>query len=449
MLRKKNLKNKNLNILTTTVKQALQFAKQNNVSCEVSTSISLGLSVNIRHQNIDTIEFHNNQSASITVYFNQHQGTVTTTKLNQQAIQDAIIKAKSIAKFTNQDPYAGLADPSLMAKNFKDLDLYHPENIRPIYAINAAKICEQAALNFHPSITNTDGASFNYSYNFTAIGNSNNFIATLAKTNYNLSCTAIAKQHNAMQRDYDFTIARNLQDLITPEEIGKKAALYAYNRLGARKLSTCKTKVLFTPRVAVDLLAYLVAAIDGSNISNKASFLLNHLNKKIFPDFINIIDDPFRKRGLASSTFDIDGIATKKQSIVTDGILNTYLLNVYFARKLKSLPTGHANGIHNLLIKPSKPRLSYNGLLKKMHTGLIVTETIGHGFNSVTGDYSKGAFGFWVEQGKIAYPVEEITIAGNLKTMFKNILAVGSDLDYQNNIITGSILIDNLIVAGN
>jgi PmbA protein len=449
MLKHKNLKYENLELLTNTVKQALHFSKQNNVSCEVSANISLGLYVNVRNQEIDTIEFNNHQRLSITVYFNQHQGTVTTTEIHKQAIQDAILKAKSIAKFTNPDPYSGLADPKLMAKNFTDLDLYHPENIEPANAINTAKICEQTALSFNSAIKNSDGVIFNYTSNFMAIGNSNDFIAALPTTSYNLSCSVIAEEQQSMQRDYDFSVARCLQDLTKPETIGKKAALYAVSRLGAKKLSTRKTKVLFIPRVAINLLEYLIVAIDGSNISNKASFLLDHLNTKIFPDFINIIDDPFIKRGFASRTFDGDGIATKKQAIIADGILNTYLLNTYFARKLKSSPTGHASGINNLIINPSNPKLSYSDLIKKMHTGLIVTETIGHGVNLVTGDYSKGAFGFWVEQGKIAYPVEEITIAGNLKTMFKNILAVGTDVNYQNNIITGSILIDDLIVAGN
>lgn len=444
---------KNLEILNTAIKHALQFSKKNQVTCEISASMYVGLSTNIRMQNVDIIEFNNNQTISITVYINKkdgaHQGSVTITELSKKAIEDAILKARSIATFTSSDPFAGLADPNLMAKNFIDLDLYHPKNIDPDYAINTAKICEQAALSFNNSIKNTEGSMFNYGCNFMAIGNSNDFTATLATTNYNLSCTAIAENNNNMQRDYDFTVARCLENIINPEKIGQQAACYAFNRLGAKKIATCNTKVLFNARIASNFLSYLIAAINGKNISNKSSFLLNSLNHKIFPDFINIIDDPFIKRGLASSAFDSDGLATKKQSIITDGILNTYLLNIYFARKLNLSPTGHANGIHNLLITPSASNLTYDELIKTMHTGLIVTETIGHGVNLVTGDYSKGAFGFWVEQGKISYPVEEITIAGNLKNMFNNILAVGSDLNYQNNIISGSILVDNMIVAGN
>jgi PmbA protein len=441
-----------LQTLTNAIKHSLYYAKHQNIACEVGATINLGLSVNVRMQQVDTIEFNNNQKLSITVYFNQHQGTVTITELTKQAIEDAIIKAKSIAMFTNIDPYSGLADPSLMAKNFIDLDLYHPDNnINPTYAINIAKLCEQAALNFNPTITNTDGVAFNYNSSFIAIGNSNDFIASVPTTRYSLSCTAIAEDINRkfMQRDYDFTIARCLQDLILPEKIGQQAATYASNRLGAKKITTCKTKVLFSPRIAANLIGYFLAAIEGSSICNNSSFLLNYLNKQIFPEFIDIIDDPLIKRGLASSSFDNDGMLTKKQHIITNGILNIYLLNIYFARKLQMNTTGHADGIHNLLINSNKPKLSYEDLVTKMHTGLIVTETIGHGVNLVTADYSKGAFGFWVENGRIAYPVEEITIAGNLIDMFKNILEIGSDVNYQSNIITGSILIKDLIVAGN
>ncbi len=443
------LRHKNLKLLTTAIQYALKVSKKHNLDCEVSASINIGLSVNVRMQNIDAIEFNNDQKISVTVYFNHHQGTATTTELTELAIENAVLKAKSIANFTNPDPYSGLPDPNIMAKNFIDLDLYHPENIEPTLAINTAKICESAALNFNPAIKNSDRTNFSYNSSFIAIGNSNDFIATIPTTSYSLSCEVIAQEKDIMQRDYDFTVARCLHDLIDSEKIGKKAALYALNRLGAKQLATCKAKVLFIPRVASSLLGYLVAAIDGSSISNKASFLLDSLNCKIFPNFIDIIDDPFVKRGLGSNSFDSDGVATKKQNIITAGVLNTYLLSNYFAKKLQLSPTGHGGGIYNLFINSTSPMLSYEQLIQKMHTGLIVTETIGHGVNLVTGDYSKGAFGFWVENGKIMYPVEEITIAGNLKEMFNNIVAIGSDLDYQNNIVTGSILIDSLTIAGN
>lgn len=445
-------KDPNLKLLNNTIKHALKFAQHNKIICEVSANIHIGLSVNIRMQNIDTLEFNNDQRLGVTVYIdNKHgfsQGSVVITELNKAAIENAIIKAQSIATFTNADPYAGLADANLMAKTFIDLDLYHPKKINADFAINLAKQCEQAALDFDKKITNTDGTLFNYNTNFQAIGNSNDFIASTATTSYSLSCATIAEHDKEMQRDYDFTVARCISDLIDYNKIGRQAASYTINRLGARKIATCNTKILFTPRVAVNFFGYLIAAINGDNIANKSSFLLNNLHGKIFPDFINIIDDPFIKRGLASSTFDSDGLATKKQNIITNGVLSTYLLDVYFARKLNLTPTGHANGIHNLLIQANQNILSYDDLIKTMHTGLIVTETIGHGVNLVTGDYSKGAFGFWVENGKIAYPVEEITIAGNLKNMFNNILAVGSDVNYQDNIITGSVLIDNITVAG-
>jgi len=463
------LNHKYLEQLTTAIKKILLFSKKNHVNCEVAANINIGLSVNVRMQNVDTVEFNNNKKIYITVYAAQNKGTVATTELDEQSLENAVTKAISIAKFTNSDPYAGLPDPSLITKNIIDLDLNHPENIDANYGINLAKNCELVALNYHPAIKNSDGAMFTYNSSFIAIGNSHDFIGAYPTTSYSLSCATIAEQYGNMQRDGDFTVARCLQDLISPEDLGRQAALQTVDRLGAKPIPTCKTRVLFTPKVASGLLANLIAAIAGSNICNKSSFLLDKLNNKIFPEFINIIDDPFVKRGLASASFDDDGIATKKQSIITNGVLNTYLLSNYFAKKLQMAPTGHAGGIHNLFIQSTDTDQSViqksnhsiqavksttdrwagcSNLIKQMNTGLIVTETIGHGVNLVTGDYSKGAFGFWVENGKIMHPVEEITIAGNLNDMFKNILAVGSDFDYQNNIITGSILIDNLTVAG-
>ncbi len=453
---------KHLEQLTDAIKKVLRFTKQNNVKCEVSGNINLGLSVNVRMQNIDTLEFNNNKKMYITVYLDQSQGTVSTTALDEQSLQNAVAKAISIAKLTDPDPYSGLPDASLMAKNIIDLDLYHPANLNPNDAINTAKLCESIALNEHSAIKNSDGAMFSYNSSFIAIGNSHDFIAAYPTTSYSLSCTAIAEEFGQMQRDGDFTVARNLQNLIKPEIIGKKAALYTRQRLGAKKINTCKTRVLFTPPTASSLIGYLIAAIHGNNIANKSSFLLDKLNNSILPEFINIIDDPFVKQGLRSAAFDHDGLATKKQSIVTNGVLTTYLLDYYFAKKLQLKPTGHAGGIHNLFITDNNIDIDYScinhstadrlencaDLIKKMQTGLIVTETIGHGVNLVTGDYSKGAFGFWVENGKIMHPVEEITIAGNLNSMFKNILAIGKDFDYQSNIITGSILIDNITIAG-
>lgn len=462
------LDNSYANQLKKSIEKVLLLAKKHGVTCEVAGNVNLGLSVNIRMQNIDTLEFNNNKKLYITVYVDKNQGTASTTDLTEKSLVATINKAISIAKFTDPDPYAGLADPDLMAKKIIDLDLYHPENIDPSFAINTAKLCEQAAFSASPDITNSDGVMFNYNSSFVAIGNSNDFIGTYPATNYSLSCVAIAEKHGSMQRDGDYTIARNLKNLIKPEIIGAKSAIYATQRLGARKISTCKSKVIFTPEVAAELMGYLVSAIAGNNIANKSSFLLNKLNNRIFPEFINIIDHPLIKQGLKSAAFDSDGLATKKQSIVTNGVLNTYLLNNYFAKKLNLNSTGHASGIHNLFVTDAKCDLNiiedlYNpinnrstinklekctNLIEQMENGLIVTETIGHGVNLVTGDYSKGIVGFWVQNRKIVYPVEETTIASNLNYMFTNILGLGSDFNYQSNIITGSILIDDITIAG-
>ena len=460
---------KYLQQLNNAIKHVLITAKNLQVKCEVSANINWGTSVNIRLQNIESVEFNHNTRVSITVYKDQHQGTVSITSLDNTSLEKALAKAITIAKFTEADPFSGLADPQLITNKFIDnLDLYHPYNINPDLAIIIAKKCELAALNYHKQINNSDGAIFNYTNNIVALGNSHDFIAAYPETSYSLSCTVIAEHNNNMQRDGDFTIARNFEDLILPEIIGNNAGAYAHQRLGAIKSNTCKTKALFIPAVAVRLFRYFIAAISGDNIVNQSSFLLNCINKQIFPDFVEIIDHPFIKRGLKSCFFDSDGIATKKQSIVSQGKLNTYLLNNYFAKKLKLNPTGHANGIHNLFINnkdvicdkliqnlPLTKFITYQeiwnereSIIKEMGTGLIVTETIGQGVNLVTGDYSTGVFGFWVENGKIAYPVHEVTIAGNLLEMFFNIKHIGTDYDYKNNIITGSVLIDNITVAG-
>jgi PmbA protein len=468
------LEDKNLYLkeLKECVNQVLLLAHKSKVQCEVIGSISIGLSANVRKQQLDTLEFNNNKKLCITLYDGYNQGTVSITDLSFKSIEDAFFKAISIARLTDSDPYAGLADPSLMAKKIIDLDLYHPETSEIELFINTAKICEEAALA-EPSITNSEGATFTCNNNFTAVGNSNDFFSMYPSSSYSLSCSAIAKNNDHMQRDFDFTCARSLKNLIKPSIIGKRSAIYAHQRLGAHKIATKKTKVLFLPEVAAELIGYLIDAISGYNIANKSSFLIDRLDHKIFPEFVNIIDEPLIKQGLRSAAFDIDGLATKTQPIVTNGVLNTYLLNNYFAKKLQLKPTGHASGIHNLFVLDANKSPSLNkiynpsnfqqpnaannayklklegcsSLIKAMDTGLIVTETIGHGVNLVTGDYSKGIFGFWVKGGEIVHPVEETTIASNLQDMFKNILAIDQDFNLQSNIISGSMLMDNITIS--
>lgn len=478
MLVKKKLSN-----LTKAIKHVLLVAKHNKVECNVIANLNMGLTVNVRMQELDTIEYNQSNEITIIVYKNHHQGAVTTTSLAKDDLNRAIEKAITIARFTEIDPYIGLVDPSLLATNFIDLDLYHPSDIKSEMAIKIAKDCERVGLSYDARITNSEGATFNYSCSCNAIGNSYDFIQAYPTTNYSLGCNLIAQEHGVMQRDGDYTIARNLQDLSSIDVIGNNAGLYAISRLGAIKIVTNKSKVLFTPKIAAQFFNYLIAAIYGRNIANNSSFLINRLNHQILPKFISIIDEPFVKRGLRSGCFDIDGVATKSQYIVRQGVLSTYLLNNYFAKKLNLTPTGHGSGIHNLFIINNNfidPDLNKivnyrdmvgikannliqdlnkmvdhrdriakaNNLIQKMQNGLIVTETIGSGVNLVTGDYSKGACGFWVEDGKIIYPVEEITIAGNLTEMFNNIIGIGNDIDYQSNIVTGSVLIDHVTIAG-
>jgi len=412
----------------------------------VGGSANAGLSAHVRMGQVETIEFFRDKSLGITVYKGQRSGSATITDLTQPAITAAITAACRIAEYTEPDVYSGLADKADLATDIKDLDLYHVSNITPEQAIAKALECEAAALNYDKQITNSDGAAFSTSDQLYVYANSNGFLAAYPTTRYGAYCTVIGQQGESMQRDYEYTAARDAADLMSLQELGKKAAAKTMARLGARKIKTCKAPVLLVPKTASTLWGTLVTAISGGNLYRKSSFLLDCLQQQIFPDFVNISEQPYLLKALGSAPFDDEGVATCTKDVIKDGVLATYLLGSYAARHLGMRTTGNAGGVHNLVVQPGTD--NFEQLLQKMGTGFVVTELLGHGTNIITGDYSQGAAGFWVENGAIAYPVEEVTIAGNFKDIFANLVATGNDIDARSNIITGSVLLEQLTVAG-
>lgn len=436
-----------INRLQTIIHDLLLETKNQGASmAAASLSIDNGLSVNARLGDVETIEHHCSQSLGVTVYFGQQKGSASSTDLSSQSIKETVTAACSIARYANKDPYAGLPDTEKLATEFKDLDLYHPWRISTNAAIDLAIRCEDSARQYHTDISNSEGASVDTYRGIHVFGNSLGFLHGYAATHHSISCSVLGERDGSMQRDYWYSVACKHHELESAEIIGTKAAKRAIQRLGARSLSTRKSPVLYSAEVASGLISSFIHAISGGSLYRKSSFLLGSLNTKIFPDFINLYEQPHLLGVLSSTCYDAEGVATQANKIVTDGILNSYLLNSYSARKLKMQTTGHAGGVHNLCIRAGNKNLSQ--LLQQMNTGLLVTELMGQGVNPVTGDYSRGASGFWIEQGEIQYPVQEITIAGNLKEMYQHIVAVGNDIDYRKNIRTGSILIEEMAIAG-
>jgi len=433
--------------LESTIHDLLLEAKnQGATAADAGLSVDTGLSVNARLGEVETIEHHCSQGLGVTVYFGQKKGSASSTDLSAQSIKETVTAACSIARYASEDPYAGLPDPEKLATDFKDLDLYHPWNISATDAIDLAISCEDSARQYHADISNSEGASVDTYQGIRIFGNSLGFLHGYASTRHSISCSVLGERDGNMERNYWYSVARKHEDLDGAELVGIKAAQRTIQRLGARSLSTRKSPVLYSAEVASGLISSFLGAISGGSLYRKSSFLLDSLDTKIFPEFIHIYEQPHLTRALASACYDAEGVATKANNIVTDGILNSYLLSTYSARKLAMQTTGHAGGVHNLCISAGDKDL--NQLLKQMDTGLLVTELMGQGVNPVTGDYSRGASGFWVEHGEIQYPVHEITIAGNLKDMYQHILAVGNDIDLRGNIRTGSILIEEMAIAG-
>ena len=429
------------------VEDLLQEARQQGASAaEAGVSSDVGLAVNVRMGEVETIEHTRDQGLGVTVYFGQRKGTASTTDFSPQAVRDTVRAACNIARYTTDDKFSGLADPELMATDLPDLDLYHPWDIDVDGAIELGKTCEATALSVDSRINNSEGAGVNSHNGLQVYGNSHGFVGGYPSSRHSISCAVVGEQDDAMQRDYWYTNARRQEAMESAEAVGRRAGERTLARLGARRIGTREAPVMFQAEMAVSLLRSLISAISGAALYRHSTFLLDHLGQQIFPEFVRIHENPLLAQGLASAAFDSEGVATRAQDFVADGVLVSYVLGSYAARRLGMQTTGNAGGVRNLAIEPGEQ--TFEELLKSMHEGLLVTEMMGHGVNMVTGDYSRGAAGFWVEQGEIQFPVEEITIAGNLKQMFSGLVAVGSDEEKRGSIRTGSWLIDNMTIAG-
>ncbi len=426
----------------------LQLAKTAGASAaEAEVSLGFGQNVSVRMNETETIEYNRDKGVSVTVYFGQQKGHASTSDLSPQALQDTVAAACNIARYTAQDEFCGLADPALMAKDIPDLDLHHPWDLTVDQAIQLAQECESVARAVDSRITNSEGASVSTYEGMFAYANSNGFNAGYASSRHGLSCSVIADDgDDNMQRDYWYTSARAPEDLESAAYVGRLAGERTVKRLNSRRIKTAQMPVMFDASLSSGLISHLISAISGGSLYRKSSFLLDSLGKQVMSPFITIEEKPHLLRGLASSPFDNEGVATKPRTLVKDGVLQGYMLSSYSARKLGMVSTGNAGGNHNLIVNHSN--LDFNAMLKTMGTGLLVTELLGHGINMVTGDYSRGAAGFWVENGVIVHAVEEITIAGNLKDMLNQILAIGNDVLIQGSKQVGSILIENMTVAG-
>jgi pmbA protein len=434
--------------LRDAVSLAIEIAQKAGATAEVGVTKSGGLSVSTRLQEIENVEFNNDGALGISVYIGQQKGNASTSDLTPEAIKNTVEAALAIAKYTSPDECAGLADKELMAFNAPDLDLYHAAEIDVDKAVQLALDTEKAALEHDDRIVNSEGASFNAHTGVRVYGNSHGMLQSYLSSRYSLSCSVIAEHQEQLERDYEYTVARNINQLAPPHWVGENAAQKAIARLQPQKLATQEAPVIFLNDVATSLISHLAAAISGGSLYRKASFLLDHLGKQVLPDWFEIAERPHLIGQLASTPFDSEGVRTQDMEIIRNGILQTYLLTSYSGRKLGMQSTGHAGGIHNWLVKPNSSE-KLTALLRQMNRGLLVTEVMGQGVNLVTGDYSRGAAGFWVENGEIQYPVAEITIAGQLPDMLRNIVAVADDIEHRSNIQTGSILLEKMKISGN
>ncbi|WP_288677208.1 metalloprotease PmbA [uncultured Aggregatibacter sp.] len=434
--------------LRDAVSLAIEIAQKAGATAEVGVTKSGGLSVSTRLQEIENVEFNNDGALGISVYVGQQKGNASTSDLTPEAIKNTVEAALAIAKYTSPDDCAGLADKELMAFDAPDLELYHAAEIDVDKAVQLALDTEKAALEHDERIVNSEGASFNAHTGVRVYGNSHGMLQSYLSSRYSLSCSVIAEHQDQLERDYEYTVARDINQLAQPNWVGDNAAQKAIARLQPQKLATQEAPVIFLNDVATGLISHLAAAISGGSLYRKASFLLDHLGKQVLPDWFEIAERPHLIGQLASTPFDSEGVRTQDMEIIRNGILQTYLLTSYSGRKLGMQSTGHAGGIHNWLVKPNSSG-KLTALLRQMNRGLLVTEVMGQGVNLVTGDYSRGAAGFWVENGEIQYPVAEITIAGQLPDMLRNIVAVADDIEHRSNIQTGSILLEKMKISGN
>ena len=440
--------------LQEVVASALSNARASGAShAEADASLQRGLTVTVRLGEVDTIEYHRDRGLSLTVYFGKAKGSASTADLRPAAVREIVLKASAIARHTAADECSGLADPEALAREVPDLDLYHPWDLAPEQAVTLARECEAAGLESDARLKNSEGATVTTHSGVRVYGNSHGFLQGFPSTSHSVSCALVAQEGEDMQRDYWYSVARRAQALEDVAVVGRHAAQRALRRLGARRLRTRRAPVLFAPELARGLFGHFVGAIRGASQYRRSSFLLEAAGTQVFPSFLNIAERPHLLQGLASSPFDAEGVATRDRELVQGGVLQGYVLGSYSARKLGLKSTGNAGGIHNLLVTAQAGAAgpndgSFQQLVQRMDEGLFVTELMGPGVNGVTGDYSRGASGFWIENGAIAYPVHELTIAGNLREMLRGIVAVGTDIDAQGAICTGSLLIEAMTIAG-
>ena len=434
--------------LRDAVSFAIETAQKAGATAEVGVTKVSGLSVSTRLQEIENVEFTNDGALGISVYLGQQKGNASTSDLSEEAIKNTVEAAITIAKYTSPDDCTGLADKELMAFEAPDLALYHGASVDVEQATKLALEAEKAALEYDAKIVNSNGASFNSHTGVRVYGNTHGMLQSYLSSRYSLSCSVIGGELDQLENDYEYTVSREFDALSSADWVGQNCAKKVIARLNPQKLTTREVPVIFLNDVATGLISHLTGAISGGSLYRKSSFLLDHLGKQVLPDWFQISERPHLLKRLASTPFDSEGVRTQDLEIIQDGVLQTYLLTSYSGRKMGMQSTGHAGGIHNWLVKPNLTG-GLTALLRQMGTGLLVTDVMGQGVNIVTGDYSRGAAGFWVENGEIQYPVAEITIAGQLQDMLKNIVAVADDIEHRSNIQTGSILLDKMKISGN
>jgi PmbA protein len=433
--------------LLALVEIALEEARALGASqAEAAVSVDVGLSASVRLGEIDTVEYQRDRGMGVTVYFGTRKGSASTADLGAAALRETVGKACSIARFTSEDPCAGLADPDTLASEVPDLDLSHPWDLTPERACELALECEAAALAVDPRITNSEGAGVSSHRGLRAYGNTHGFLHAYPGTVHSVSCAVLGSDGESMERDYWYSTARDWRELEDVASVGRMSGERAVRRLGARKLGTMRAPVLFSPEVARGLIGHFIGAIRGGSQYRRASFLLDAAGQKVFPDWFSLSERPHLPRALASAPFDHEGVGTRDRELVAGGVLLGYVLGTYSARKLGLRTTGNAGGTYNLIV-PGRGG-DFEAMLGLMGRGLLVTELMGQGVNGVTGDYSRGAAGFWVEGGRIQYPVHEVTVAGNLKDVYRGIVEVGTDVDVRGGIRTGSILVGEMTIAG-
>ena len=434
--------------LRDAVSFAIETAQKAGATAEVGVTKVSGLSVSTRLQEIENVEFTNDGALGISVYLGQQKGNASTSDLSEEAIKNTVEAALAIAKYTSPDDCTGLADKELMAFEAPDLELYHEASVDVEQATKLALEAEKSALEYDAKIVNSNGASFNSHTGVRVYGNTHGMLQSYLSSRYSLSCSVIGGELDQLENDYEYTVSREFDALSSADWVGQNCAKKVIARLNPQKLTTREVPVIFLNDVATGLISHLTGAISGGSLYRKSSFLLDHLGKQVLPDWFQISERPHLLKRLASTPFDSEGVRTQDLEIIQDGVLQTYLLTSYSGRKMGMQSTGHAGGIHNWLVKPNLMG-GLTALLRQMDTGLLATDVMGQGVNIVTGDYSRGAAGFWVENGEIQYPVAEITIAGQLQDMLKNIVAVADDVEHRSNIQTGSILLDKMKISGN